>query len=195
MSHTPRILLASASPRRTDLLGRLGVPFTVEVSRFDEAGPGPDPHGRVLENARGKAREVAARVGIPDGGVVLGCDTEVALDGVTLGQPSDAGDAHRMLMRLGGRTHEVLSAVVALSASGERGHVETVEVSMRPVDDALARWYLDTGEWRGKAGGYAIQGHGGVLVTGIRGDHSAVVGLPLAATASLLEAAGVAPWS
>ena len=192
----PRILLASASPRRSELLGRLGVPFRVEVSRFEEAGPGPDPHGRVMDNARGKAREVAARAGVPAGGVVLGCDTEVALDGVTLGQPPDEAAALRMVHALAGRTHEVLSGVVVLRDDGrEWEQMETVEVSMRWVSPDLAEWYVATGEWQGKAGGYAIQGYGCVLVDGIRGDYTAVVGLPMAATGKLLERAGIAPWS
>lgn len=192
----PRILLASASPRRRELLARLGVPLRVEVSRFDEAGPGPDPHGRVMDNARGKAREVATRVGVPAGGVVLGCDTEVALDGVTLGQPADEAAALRMVHALAGRTHEVLTGVVVIGRDGREWEaLETVEVSMRWVSGDLAEWYVATGEWEGKAGGYAIQGYGCVLVDAIRGDHTAVVGLPMAATGKLLERAGVAPWS
>lgn len=192
----PRIVLASGSPRRRELLGRLGVEFTVEVSRFHEFGPGPDPHGRVLENARGKAREVAERVGVPPGGVVIGCDTEVALDGVTLGQPADEAAALRMVHTLAGRAHEVLSGLVVVRHDGrEWEHVETVEVSIRWVSPDLAEWYVATGEWQGKAGGYAIQGFGGVLVDGIRGDYSAVVGLPLGALGKLLERAGVAPWN
>lgn len=190
----PRIVLASGSPRRRELLGLLGVPFTVEVSRFDEHGPGGDPAQRVRDNAAGKAREVAARVGVPPGGVVLGCDTEVVLDGATLGQPADESAAEAMLRALAGRTHRVISVVVVVGDGGEDARAEAVDVTMAPLGDDLIAWYLATGEWRGKAGGYAIQGHGAVLVERIAGDYSAVVGLPLAATARLLASAGLAPW-
>lgn len=190
----PRIVLASGSPRRRELLARLGVPFAVEVSEFPEQGPGPDAATRVRDNAHGKARDVAQRVGVPAGGVVLGCDTEVVLDGATLGQPADEPSAAAMLRALSGRTHQVMSCVVLVGADAEHAHTEVVDVTISPASDAAIAWYLATGEWRGKAGGYAIQGHGAALVERIDGDHSAVVGLPLPATARLLQAAGVDPW-
>lgn len=163
------------------------------ASGFEEHGPGRSPRERVLANALGKARDVVARAGIPEGGGVLGADTEVVLDGASLGKPADRDAAGRMLRSLAGRAHEVLTAVVLVTAGGERAEVASTAVRMRPADDAVLEWYLDTGEWRDRAGGYAVQGAGAALVTGIDGDHSTVVGLPVPVVADLLHAAGLWP--
>jgi len=148
----------------------------------------------VEANARGKARDVAAREGLPPGGAVLGADTEVVLDGRALGTPPDAAAAGALLDALAGRAHEVVTAVVLVTGAGERTAVEAARVHVRPLTPAVRSWYLATGEWRGRAGGYAVQGAGAALVTRVEGDHSAVVGLPLARVADMLAAAGLGPW-
>jgi septum formation protein len=183
------ILLASRSPQRRALLGALGVPFRVVVSGVDE---GDDP----LANARAKARDVAARAGIPPGEAVLAADTAVMLDGAVLGKPADAADARSMLGALAGREHEVHTAVCMITqAVGERAETDRTRVRFRPLPDAAIDWYLDTGEWRERAGGYAIQGAGAALVEAVEGDYTTVVGLPVGLTLRLLDAAGLAPWS
>lgn len=191
----PVLRLASASPQRRTLMALLGRPFDVAPSRFDEHGPGADAARRVRDNACGKAREVAHRVGIHPQGAVLGCDTEVVLDGLTLGQPPDPAAATAMLDRLSGATHQVLSGVALVTDEGVTTHVETTTVVMRPFDAAMRAWYVDTGEWRGRAGGYAIQERGALLVERIDGDYANVVGLPVAAIARMLDEVGLAPWS
>jgi septum formation protein len=113
--------------------------------------------------------------------VVLGCDTVVCLDGAIHGKPADQAAARRTLTALSGATHEVLSGLALLFAGEERTAVARTAVSFRTLDDELLDWYLATGEWRGRAGGYAVQGAGAALVTAIAGDYENVVGLPLAA--------------
>jgi nucleoside triphosphate pyrophosphatase len=157
------------------MLERLGVSFTVRASGVPELEQG-EPRRVVVENARRKA--VAVR---EPGRVVLACDTVVALDGVLYGKPTDQPAARATLLALSGRTHEVLSAAVVLLADGERVACARTEVSMRALDDRLLDWYLAREEWRGRAGGYAIQGAGAALVSSISGDYENVVGLPLAA--------------
>ena len=182
------ILLASRSPQRRALLGALGVDFRVVAPRADE---GDDP----LANARAKAREVAARAGVPDGGAVLGADTEVLLDGRVLGKPVDAVAARRELGALSGRAHVVRTAVCVITQRDEREVVDDARVTFRPLSAATLDWYAATGDWRDRAGGYAIQGAGAALVERIEGDYTTVVGLPVGRLAALLEDAGLAPWS
>ena len=148
-----------------------------------------------MAHARGKARDVVTRVGIPEGGAVLGADTEVVLDGVTLGKATDEAAAAAMLRALAGRAHVVMTGLVLVTATGEREALTRVAVRMRPMDDPLVAWYLAQGEWQGRAGAYAVQGVGGALVEGIDGEPSAVIGLPLGALGRLLDDAGLAPWS
>jgi len=181
------ILLASRSPQRRALLGALGIDFRVAVSRADE---GDDP----VRNARAKAEEVARRVGVPGDGAVLGADTEVLLDGRALGKPADAGEAHAMLRSLSGRAHIVRSAVCLITPTVRRELADEATVVFRPLSEAMRRWYVGAGEWRDRAGGYAIQGAGAALVERIEGDHATVVGLPVAALVEALEALGLAPW-
>ncbi|MCW3056271.1 MAG: maf [Solirubrobacterales bacterium] len=169
------------------MLERLGVPFTVRAADVQEIEHG-DPAQVVVENARRKAsavRDPGARE------AVLGCDTVVALPGAIYGKPADEHAARQMLRSLSGRTHEVLSGLVLLLPAGdcadrgdERTAVARTEVSFRLLEDELLDWYLATGEWRGRAGGYAIQGAGAALVRAVTGDYENVVGLPLA---SLLD--------
>jgi septum formation protein len=180
------ILLASRSPQRRGLLGELGVDFRVVAPRAEE---GEDP----LANARAKAREVAARAGIPEGGAVLGADTEVLLDGRVLGKPPDAAAARRELAALAGRTHVVRSAICVITQRDEREVLDEARVTFRPLSEAEIEGYVATGEWRDRAGGYAIQGAGAALVERVEGDHSTVVGLPLRRVAALLRELGLAP--
>jgi len=184
------LILASRSPQRRALLAALGVPFRVVASVYDER-----PDRGALTNARGKAREVAERAGVPSGGAVLGSDTEVALDGEVLGKPRDADEARAMLELLSGRVHEVRTAVVLITERGEREALDATEVTVRPLSEAALEWYLQRGEWRDRAGGYAIQGTGAVLIQRIRGDYTTVVGLPIARLVDLLVEEGFSPWA
>jgi septum formation protein len=170
------------------------VPFRVvasgEAEQSDEGLPAAE---RVMAHARGKAREVAGRVGVPDGGAVLGADTEVVLDGRALGKAAGPDEAREMLALLSGRDHQVMTGVVLVTARGEREALATAEVRFRDIDDALMDWYLAQGEWQGRAGAYAIQGAGAALVQHVAGDPTAIIGLPVGDVASLLRAEGLFP--
>ena len=148
----------------------------MRVSGADEE-TGGDPRAVAIENARRKALAVAA-----PGELVLGADTIVVLDGEILGKPADEQQAREYLGRLAGRTHEVVGGV---SLTGRGEFAETTEVDFAALDQATLDWYVRSREWEGRAGGYAIQGHGAALITGIRGDYLNVVGLPLARLLSL----------
>ncbi len=181
-------MLASRSPLRRALLAALDIPFRVVASAHDE---GVD----ALTNARGKAREVAERAGIPAGGAVLGADTAVIIDDRVLGKPADATEAAAVLGALAGRTHTVESAIVLLAeGSQQRERRVRTQVRFRPLSGVAIGWYVDTGEWRDRAGGYAIQGRAAALVEWVEGDYTAVVGLPVAALVDELAALGLAPW-
>ncbi len=175
------LVLASRSPQRRALLERLGVPFTVRASDTPELQQGEDPAQVAVENALRKARAVR-RAGAPE--ALLGCDTIVVLDGVIYGKPPDAEVARRTLTALGGRTHEVLSGLALVLPHEQRTAVARTRVSFRALDRELLDWYLATEEWRGRSGGYAIQGAGAKLALELDGEEENVVGLPLA---SLLE--------
>lgn len=170
------------------------MPFRVvasgEAEESDEALPAAE---RVMAHARGKAREVAARVGVPDGGAVLGADTEVVLGDRALGKAAGPDDARAMLASLSGRSHRVMTGVVLITARGESEALSVAEVRFREIDDPLMDWYLAQGEWQGRAGAYAIQGAGAALVHSVEGDPSAIIGLPVADVASLLRAEGLFP--
>ena len=166
------------------------------ASRYAEDDvDGQEPARLAAVHAREKAREVAARSGVPQGGAVLGADTVVALDGRLLGKPADRDEAQRMLRDLSGRRHAVLTAVCLISAGGEDAFVDEAAVTFLPLGDGHLSWYLDRGEWQGRAGGYAIQGSGATLVERVEGDFTTVVGLPVGRLVGLLTAAGLAPWS
>jgi len=169
-------VLASSSPQRRAILERLAVPFTTRPARVRELARG-EPRRLVAQNALRKAR--AARRA-PAEEVVIGCDTIVCLDGVIYGKPTHARAARATLQALSGVTHEVLSGLAVLTAGEERCAVARTAVTFRTLDDGLLDWYLATAEWRGRAGGYAIQGAGAALVRAVRGDYENVVGLPLA---------------
>ncbi|HTB70476.1 MAG TPA: Maf family protein [Solirubrobacteraceae bacterium] len=181
------LVLASGSPQRRELLARLGVPFTVRVSGASELERGEDAAAVAVENALRKAR-AARRPGTAE--TVLGCDTIVVLDGVIYGKPPDATAARETLAALGGRTHEVISGVALLLAlaggeTAERTAVARTRVTFRALDAKLLDWYVGTEEWRGRSGGYAIQGAGASLALAIDGEVENVVGLPLKALARL----------
>jgi septum formation protein len=181
----PRICLASASPRRRELLAQIGVPHTVKPAHIDEAlRAGESARDYVARLAREKALAVRAQdASLP----VLGADTAVVLHGVIFGKPSGRDEAIEMLMRLSGRTHEVLTAV-ALAANGALAERLSVSrVTFRALTSAECGAYWDTGEPRDKAGAYAIQGHGAVFVERLEGSFSGVMGLPLFETAQLLR--------
>ena len=170
------LTLASASPQRRAILEQLGVAFVVTPSEAEELGEG-DPHEVALENARRKASAVA-------GDLVLGVDTLVALDGRIYGKPEDEAQASETLRALAGQTHQVVSGIAV--GPEMRTAVAVTDVSFRDLDDAWIDWYVELGEWRGRAGGYAIQGRGAALVREIRGDYLNVVGLPVPALLDLL---------
>lgn len=184
-----RLVLASASPRRRDLLQRAGVPFEVAPAEIDEsARSGEAPAVYAQRIAAEKARAVFATH--PDA-FVLAADTIVVVGGEILGKPRDEADARRMLERLSGRSHQVTTAVCLVSPDGaERCRVVTTEVDVRALRGEEIDAYLRSGEWRGKAGGYAVQGIASAFVTAIRGSYTNVVGLPLAEVLELLRAAG-----
>jgi septum formation protein len=184
-SNAPRrLVLASASPQRRAILMRLGLDFTVRPAHVDEREQG-EPEQAALQNALAKARAAAAR---PDpagaGEVVLGCDTVVWLDGQIHGKPGDEREALATLRALSGRTHMVTSGVAVLGAGDPRTAVARTAVTFRRLSQQMLDWYVGGAEWRGRAGGYAIQGAGAALVRAVEGDFQNVVGLPLA---SLLD--------
>jgi septum formation protein len=173
------LVLASASPQRRAILSQVGIPFDVRVSGVDEEEHG-DPVQAAEENARRKAAAIDyAHYKEGVAATTLGADTVVALDGEILGKPADAAQARAYVARLAGRTHQVVGAIALFGGKQPLTAVEITRVHFRPADDALLDWYVETGEWQGRAGGYAIQGKGAVLVAGIEGDYLNVVGLPL----------------
>lgn len=179
------LILASASPRRAELLAQIGVRFTVAVSDIDETPlAGEAPADYVSRMARGKAGAVAA--GADAGQVVLAADTTVVIDGDVLGKPRDHLDGLAMLARLSGRTHEVMTAVCLQCGDEQSEALVTTRVTFITLDRELCEAYLATGEPADKAGAYGIQGLGAVLVESIDGSYSNVVGLPLAETWRLL---------
>jgi septum formation protein len=170
------LILASRSPQRRAILEQLGVSFRVDAPEVDELATG-EPRGLVRENALRKARAVEAR-----GERVLGADTAVVLDGRVFGKPGDEAEAETFLRRLSGRTHEVMSGIALREPDGaERSDVAVTRVRFRRLEPPDLAWYLATGEWRERAGAYAIQGRGAALVEEIGGDYWNVVGLPVAA--------------
>ncbi len=172
----PVLVLASGSPQRRAILERLGVAFEVRASTACELERG-DPHEVAKENALRKARSVR-RTGANE--AVLGCDTLVALAGAIYGKPADAGAARETLRALSGSTHEVISGLALLTDGLTRTAVATTAVTFRVLGEDILDWYVARGEWRGRAGGYAIQGAGAALVRSVEGDYENVVGLPLA---------------
>jgi septum formation protein len=190
-----RLVLASRSPQRRLLLRQMGVPFRVVVSAHDEDHHHGDPVRTVEANARGKAEEVLARVRLRPGELVLGVDTVVVLGRRVLGKARDRGEARTYLAALAGRRHEVYSGLHLLSRERSfTGHAVT-GVTFRPLAPADIDAYVASGEWRERAGAYAIQGLGSTLVAGVDGDYFNVVGLPVPLLVEALAAVGVTPFS
>lgn len=186
-----KLILASASPRRRELLLQLGIPFTVMVSGVAEENPaGADPSHLAVRLALVKAESVGRRV---SGGLVLAADTVVAVEGKLLGKPRHRAEAAAMLRTLSGRWHEVLTGVALLEQPGGRKatHVERTLVHVRRLLPGEIDWYVDSGEPYDKAGGYGIQGRAAVFVDRIEGCYFNVVGLPLAALWQLLARFGI----
>jgi len=189
------VYLASASPRRRELLRQIGVSFRLIGAELDETPmAGEAPAGYVSRLALAKADAGWQRSRDFGDAPVLAADTAVVLDGRILGKPQDKTDAATMLLELSGRTHQVLTAVAVRSAAGNEVKISESLVAFRSVDAAEAAAYWNTGEPRDKAGGYAIQGYAAVFIADLKGSYSGVMGLPLFETAALLNAAGVAIW-
>lgn len=180
------ILLASGSPQRRAILEQLGLPFRVVVPEVDERSMG-DPSELALHNARLKAEAVRHHAGEHE--LVLACDTVVDVDGIPFGKPETTEDAYTMLALLRGRTHDVVGGLVLEHpATGDRfERAVRTKVRFRSFPDSLLDRYLTGEEWRDRAGGYAIQGTGAAMVSGIGGDYQNVVGLPVAMLMLTLE--------
>jgi septum formation protein len=172
------LVLASASPQRRAILEQLGVAFTVTPAHAEELSTG-DPEAVARHNAVLKAESVP-------GDLVLGVDTLVAVDGEIFGKPRDAQAARAMLGRLQGRSHDVWSGIAVRQDGATRSETVRTAVDFAPAGATEIARYVATGEWQGRAGGYAIQGKGAWLVDGIRGDYLNVVGLPVTALRRLL---------
>jgi septum formation protein len=185
-----RLVLASASPRRRELLEAAGFDFDVDPVDVDETPrPGEAPHQYVQRLADEKAAAGHAR---HPGDIVLGADTTVVVDAELLAKPDDDADAARMLRRLSGRSHDVLTGVSLRWTGGAARAVERSRVWFTALSEAEIAWYVATGEPRGKAGGYAIQGLASRFITRIDGAYANVVGLPVDAVWRILKEAGLA---
>ena len=173
-----KLILASGSPRRKELLTAVGWEFEAITAGIDESLlPGENPATYVQRLAKSKAEAVAAKL---DKGLVLGADTTVVVDDQILGQPVDDADARRMLQLLSGKWHEVLTGVALVRVGGGwRVDYETTRVRFAEMNDAELDWYISTGEARGKAGAYGIQGAAGLFIREIEGDYFNIVGLPI----------------
>jgi septum formation protein len=188
-SAVPRVILASQSPRRRELLTLIGIPHEVRPADVDESvHPGEEPVPHVERLARAKAGVLAERV---PAAVVVAADTIVVVDGDILGKPADEAQARAMLRRLAGRTHTVFTAVAVARAGAVVSAVERVTVAFRALEDAEIAAYVATGEPMDKAGAYGIQGYGATIVERIDGDFFAVMGLPLVRLVDLLARVGV----
>jgi septum formation protein len=187
-----RLVLASASPRRADLLRAAGFGFDAIPANVDERVRGPERAPDYVRRLAGEKSAavwrtwVASGMDLTDDVVVLGADTAVVADGEILGKPRDDREAAAMLRRLSGRRHEVMTGVSVRSKDRERGLVETTGVYMRDLRDEDIAWYVASGEGRDKAGAYAVQGLASRFIPRIEGSYSNVVGLPIAAVSLLL---------
>jgi septum formation protein len=187
------LILASASPRRQELLSQIGVRFRVAAQDIDESGRAGEPgEAYVRRIASEKAHSALAT--LAENEVVLAADTTVLCDGQILGKPASESEAVAMLTQLSGREHQVLTAVTVADRDRQQQALGQARVSFRAISEAEARRYWASGEPRGKAGAYAIQGLAAVFVESLSGSYSAVVGLPLFETAALLEEFGINCW-
>jgi len=186
-----RLILASSSPRRKEILGLLGIEFEVVEPQFDETLIADRPaRDEVLDFALGKARSVAREK--PES-IVIASDTLILLNGIKIGKPEDVDDAKRILRALAGKTHRIFTSVALLDGTGGPGLriVEEVSVKMRAFTDPEIERYLALNESLDKAGAYSIQGEGGALIEAIEGDYLAAVGLPLKPIADYLASRGI----
>jgi septum formation protein len=180
-----QLILASQSPRRSEILSSVGWPFEAIPADIDESRfESEDALGYVLRLAQTKAETVAARV---SSGLVLGADTVVLVDDEILGQPRDDDDARRMLSLLSGKWHEVVTGVALVSESQTSVAHQTTRVRFAELTSEEVEWYVSTGEPKGKAGAYAIQGQGALFIKEIQGDYYNVVGLPVRLVYELLR--------
>lgn len=182
-----KIVLASGSPRRALLLKRLGIEFSVLPSDINEKNvKAVEPEDYVKDIASLKARSVSKKA---RKGIIIGADTAVVIGGRILGKPKDERDAFRMLRILSGKTHTVMTGVCVINkyTRDKKSISVSTKVRFRRLSNRMIKWYINTGEPMGKAGSYAIQGKGAVLVERIDGDYCNVVGLPLTALATILE--------
>ncbi|TFH74764.1 septum formation inhibitor Maf [Gammaproteobacteria bacterium LSUCC0112] len=193
MNPTPGpLVLASASPRRRELLTQIGVGFEIIVHDLDESlFPGESPVDYVCRLARAKALAVSQNDLAVKGRPVLGADTIVVIDDLVLGKPSDEHDAHRMLSLLSGREHEVMTAVCICQGEQSALELSRTYVTFKPMSAAEISSYWRSGEPQGKAGAYAVQGLGALFIESLHGSYSGVVGLPIYETARLLTAFGI----
>lgn len=189
MTDAPQLVLGSASPRRLELLAQIGItPQKIIPADIDET---PRPNEAARDYVRRMAREKAQKLRPSTEGVILSADTVVVAGRRILGKPADPAEAARFLHLLSGRRHKVMTAVAV--AADDRLHERLVETTIRfaPLSDQQIKDYVASGEWQGKAGGYAIQGRAGAFAIWMQGSFSAVVGLPLAETAVLLKHVGI----
>jgi septum formation protein len=183
----PTILLASASPRRSELLRQAGIAHEVRATAVDESvRPGEAPVAYVLRLATAKAEAAWSALAPHERRPVLAADTTVALEGEVFGKPADAAEARAMLGRLAGRTHDVHTAVALRHDAGAAARVSSSRVSLRELSAAEIDWYVGTGEPSDKAGGYAVQGRAAIFIRHIAGSYSGIMGLPLYETWELL---------
>jgi septum formation protein len=189
--HSAQLVLASASPRRAALLTQVGLVFLVRAPDVDESRlPGESAADMVQRLALTKAQRVARDETLP----VLAADTAVAIDDVLLGKPAGPAEGLAMLTRLSGRTHDVFTAIALVHAARSEVRLSHSRVAFRTITRSEAEAYWASGEPFDKAGGYGIQGIGGIFAERIEGSYSGIVGLPLAETEALLQAFGVDTW-
>lgn len=182
------MILASASPRRSDLLDQIGLGFVVAPSDIDESVRSGES---AIDYVRRLAIEKAVSADALLDDVVIAADTTVDVDGAILGKPDDEADARRMLKMLSGRAHRVHTGVAVRFGANIAADVGTTYVKLQPITDSLLTWYIGTGEPMGKAGAYAIQGEAAVLVDGVQGSITNVIGLPLAVLDRLMTSLGL----
>lgn len=187
-----RVILASGSPRRRELLGNLGVEFEVVVSGESEESIVTDPQQLALDLSALKAQAVARQ---HPTATVIGADTVVAVGTQLLAKPQDADENAQFLCELSGKTHEVFTGVTVISPAGTWSEAERTAVTFRDLAESEVQFYARSGEGLDKAGGYGIQGLGMALVARIDGDYSNIVGFPLGLVTRLLRRAGVAVWN
>lgn len=194
-----KFVLASASPRRKELLEKIGLEFTIIPAEGEENMRFQDPAEAVKDLSRQKAEEVSGRLADGTDAVIIGADTAVSCGGQILGKPKDEADARRMLSMLQGQSHRVYTGVTLLIRQNGsvrvHGFFEETEVVMYPMEEEELDWYIKTREPFDKAGGYGIQGRCAVFIREIRGDYDNVVGLPVARLYQELKKLGIAVYS